>query len=52
MRDKLIVPSVRTKLLQTANQKNIAYFEMAMIGEETESIFKKEIQLMKENNIQ
>jgi len=47
-RDKMLIPSIRTKLIETENNKKIAYFDIAMIGEETESIFKKEIQIMKD----
>lgn len=50
-RDKLIIPSVNTKILSWANKQHIWYINISIIGEETENILKKEIKSLKEQDI-
>jgi carboxyl-terminal processing protease len=57
-RDKLVIPSVNTKIftgakkdLGAAHLRNIGYINISIIGEETENILKKEIKSLKEQNV-
>jgi len=50
-RDKLVIPSVTTKIFTWANKPNIGYINISIIGEETENILKKEIENLKTKDI-
>ncbi len=51
-REKLLIPSVRSKILTWANNTKIGYIDIAIIGEETESLFQRELLLLKEQWVQ
>lgn len=51
VRDKLTIPSVESDILSIDN-KNIGHITISMIGEETETLLRKEILSLQENNVQ
>lgn len=51
-RDKLIIPSVSTKILTWDAGKTLGYINISIIGEETEHILKREILNLKAKKIQ
>lgn len=55
-RDKLLIPSVRSKILtwvdSLGNKKTLWYIDIAVIWEETESLFKREVLLLKDAWVQ
>ncbi len=50
LREKINIPSVQTKILEIW-EKKIWYIEIFLIWEETENLFKKEIQELSKNNL-
>ncbi len=51
-RDKLIIPSVSTKILTWDAGKTLGYINISIIGEETEHILKREILKLKSKKIE
>jgi len=50
-RDKLIIPSVNSKLITWADNQRIGYINISIIGEETENLLKKAISELNTQNI-
>ena len=49
-REKLLIPSVMTEIIDWIDEQKIAYIDIAMIGEETERLFKNEIHDLLKND--
>lgn len=48
IRDKLVIPSVSSKIITWSKGQNIGYINISIIGEETENLLKKSISDLKE----